>query len=151
MIAGSANKRRIGRLPIFALSRPRNLGSFFFFLFLSSYWCPLPPVSRRSPMILACRARARARAPSETHLNSFRFTSSFRFFCQIFTDLGFFARRRPRNRRDFFSRLSAEMRRFPQFPRRVLRMPDVSLETSVFKQNCQTHSHNKPRAEHFYF
>lgn len=46
-----------------------------------------------------------ARRASEIHLNSFRFTSSFRFFCQIFTDLEFFTQRRPRNRRFHFPSL----------------------------------------------
>lgn len=77
----------------------------FFFFF------PLPvPSSLTSPMVIP------ARRASETRLNSFRFTSSFRFFRQIFTDLGFFARRRPRNGRFLFSSIaqlcsSADFRR----------------------------------------
>lgn len=63
-----------------------------FFSFARSF---APP--HRSPMVIP------ARRASETHLNSFRFTSSFRFFRQIFTDLGFFARHRPRNERFLFS------------------------------------------------
>lgn len=147
MIAGSANKHRIGRLPIFALSRPRNLGSFFsFFFFFSSCACSLPAShpSLPPPPHVDCRwflLVASARARSETRLNSFRFTSSFRFFCQIFTDLGFFARRRPRNRHDFFSRLSAEIRyrrfppQFPQYEHNAERLVRDALQNQIDKRN----------------
>lgn len=72
----------------FAAQKPP---SFLFFLPLSV------PSSLTSPIVIP------ARRASETHLNSFRFTSSFRFFRQIFTDLGFFVCRRPRNGRFLFS------------------------------------------------
>lgn len=62
------------------------------------FFLPLPVSSPlTSPTVIP------ARRASETRLNSFRFTSSFRFFRQIFTDLGFFVWRRPRNERFLFS------------------------------------------------
>lgn len=101
--------RRIGRLPIFALSRPRNLRrSLFFFL------CPVPS-SLTSPMVIP------ARRASETHLNSFRFTSSFRFFRQIFTDLGFFCLAPTQKRTISFlvCRAAMHFHRFPQMSAHV--------------------------------
>lgn len=114
--------RRIGRLPIFALSRPRNLRRSFFFPL-----CPVPS-SLTSPMVIP------ARRASETRLNSFRFTSSFRFFRQIFTDLGFFAWRRPRNGRFLFS--SVERLCTSTDFRRCLRMYRITCRPKQNQQTC---------------
>lgn len=107
-IAYRTDKRRIDRLPIFALSRPRNLRRFYSSCAPLSHLLSAPTLTPFSfTMILTRRA-------SEIHLNNFRFTSSFRFLCRIFTDLGFFAQPRPRNRRFHFSSLCA-VTRFLQF------------------------------------